>query len=71
MKAVIISIIIFVISVAFSPEGNVIICLSPKAYAYHNSYCKGLTKCSYATKTIPESEAIKKGYKPCKLCYGE
>ena len=47
----------------------VMICVSPKAYAYHRYNCAGLKRCNYSVATVLVSEAIRKGYKPCGYCY--
>lgn len=47
----------------------VMICVSPKAYAYHRYNCAGLKRCHHSVATVSVSEAIRKGYKPCGYCY--
>lgn len=55
---------------AYKTEGNVYICTSPKAYAYHSdSWCRGLNNCNYSIKLIPASKARSMGRRPCKKCY--
>ena len=48
---------------------KVLICTSPKAYAYHSHYCHGLKRCTYDIVTTTRSEAMKRGYQACKICY--
>jgi hypothetical protein len=47
----------------------VYVCLSPKAYAYHNNQCRGLLKCSHQIVTMKRSKANSLGYRICKICY--
>ena len=48
---------------------SVYICQSKSAYAYHNYECRGLARCTHGIIKITKAEAIKLGYKPCKICY--
>ena len=49
---------------------TVYICLSPYAYAYHkNPNCRGLRRCTHTIVKTTEKQAIRKGYRPCKICY--
>ncbi len=48
---------------------KVLICTSPIAYAYHSHYCHKLKRCTYDVVTTTRSEAVKKGYQACKICY--
>lgn len=55
--------------VVSKPQAKVMICNSGTATKYHAHVCKGLAKCSKEILSLPTSEAIKKGYKPCGYCY--
>ena len=48
---------------------KVIVCNSKSAYAYHSHECSGLSRCTHGTSTITKSEAVERGYRPCKICY--
>ncbi len=54
-----------------SPSASyVYICVSRTSHAYHrNRYCRGLGRCKHSIKRIPESEAIQRGYRRCRICY--
>lgn len=45
------------------------ICLSPKAYAFHNRVCHGLSRCTHGIKKVSKAEAIRRNYVACKICY--
>ncbi len=52
------------------PTRYVYICLSPNAYAYHtNLYCRGLNRCRHKIIKVTEQEAIRRGYRPCRICH--
>lgn len=56
----------------FVESNNTIVyyCTGPNAKKYHrSSNCKGLRKCSCSIVKCSKSEAEKKGFKPCKICY--
>lgn len=45
-------------------------CSGPNAKKYHSSsHCRGLRKCSCRIVKCSKSEAQKKGFRPCKICY--
>lgn len=45
-------------------------CTGPNAKKYHSSsHCRGLRKCSCRIVKCSKSEAQKKGFRPCKICY--
>lgn len=48
---------------------KVLVCTSPNAYAFHSHYCRGLKRCTYDTVTMSRSQAVKRGYQACKICY--
>lgn len=47
----------------------VYICISSGAAKYHSHICHGFNRCTHERKQVTLSEAIKRGYKPCKICY--
>jgi len=54
----------------FKPSvDSVYICQSRSAYAYHSHICRGLARCTHGIVRITRAQAIKMGYKPCKICY--
>ncbi len=67
MKTTLTTILLFISLVVFA--GDVIICKSKNAYAYHSSNCRGMKNCKHLTIIMDQSEAIKRGYKPCGYCY--
>lgn len=48
---------------------SVYICQSRSAYAYHSYECRGLSRCTHGIVKITKAQAIKLGYRPCKICY--
>lgn len=48
---------------------SVYICKSASAYAYHTHICRGLAHCAHMIIKVGKADAIKFGYKPCKICY--
>ena len=48
---------------------SVYICQSKSAYAYHSYQCRGLARCTHGIVKIAKAQAIKLGYKACKICY--
>ena len=48
---------------------SVYICQSRSAYAYHSHICRGLARCTHGIVKLTKAQAIKIGYKPCKICY--
>jgi len=48
---------------------SVYICQSKSAYAYHSYECRGLARCTHRIVKITKAQAIKLGYKACKICY--
>lgn len=56
-------------SVPKSATDSVYICQSRSAYAYHKTACSGLARCTHTISKITKAQAIKLGYKPCKICY--
>jgi hypothetical protein len=48
---------------------SVYICQSKSAYAYHKYECRGLARCTHSIVKITRAQAVKLGYKPCKICY--
>ncbi|MDB5122349.1 MAG: hypothetical protein JWP94_478 [Mucilaginibacter sp.] len=47
----------------------VYICISNTAHKYHNDRdCRGLAKCTHQIRKVSKDQAIKMGYKPCKIC---
>jgi hypothetical protein len=71
-KFIRISLIIFpLLFTGFLPQEQVLICNSPSAYAYHNSYCRGLNNCKHDVLQVTISKACNnyKKCKPCGYCY--
>lgn len=59
-------------SVSAQTTGNadtVLICKSKAAHAYHRYECKGLKHCTYQLARMTRSQAVAKGFRPCKICY--
>ena len=54
---------------SYTTDVWVYICVSPTAYAYHDSFCNGLNNCTHQIDSIPLQEAKQAGRKPCKICY--
>jgi endonuclease YncB( thermonuclease family) len=50
-------------------EAIVLICHGKSAYAYHTHYCSGLSRCRAGVSNVTKSEAERRGYRPCKICY--
>ncbi|PKN16506.1 MAG: hypothetical protein CVU66_00720 [Deltaproteobacteria bacterium HGW-Deltaproteobacteria-23] len=50
-------------------EVMVLICNSSRAYAYHSHECRGLARCKAGISKVALSEAKRRGYSPCKICY--
>ncbi|HTD39877.1 MAG TPA: hypothetical protein VK671_04595 [Mucilaginibacter sp.] len=50
---------------------SVYICQSKSAYAYHKYECRGLARCTHGIVKITRAQAIKLGYRACKICYQE
>ncbi|MEO1627050.1 MAG: hypothetical protein AAFV25_17990 [Bacteroidota bacterium] len=51
-------------------KGDVWICVSKHAYAYHRKKnCWGFKKCRHSTKFLQVEKAKQKGYKACGICY--
>jgi hypothetical protein len=48
---------------------SVYICQSKASYAYHAYECNGLARCKHGIAKVTKAQAIKMGYKPCKICY--
>lgn len=48
---------------------SVYICQSRSAYAYHAYECRGLARCTHVIIKTTKTQAIKMGYKACKICY--
>jgi hypothetical protein len=48
---------------------SVFVCQSKSSYAYHSHLCSGLKHCKHGIVKMPRAEAIKMGYKACKICY--
>lgn len=48
---------------------SVLICESSTAYAYHKSYCSGLSRCKANVAKVPKTEAEDMGRRACKICY--
>jgi hypothetical protein len=57
------------ISVSTSKVDSVYICLSKTAYAYHGYECRGLSRCTHGIRKLTKAQAIKLGYRACKICY--
>jgi hypothetical protein len=47
----------------------VLICNSSNSYAYHAYECRGLAHCRHEISKVTKAQAIKLGYRPCKICY--
>ncbi|OCX54263.1 hypothetical protein BEL04_08375 [Mucilaginibacter sp. PPCGB 2223] len=47
---------------------TVLICKSKSAHAYHLYECRGLKNCTYTIIKLPKTQAIKLGYRACKIC---
>lgn len=47
---------------------TVLICKSKSAHAYHLYECRGLKNCTYTIIKLPKAQAIKLGYRACKIC---
>ena len=54
---------------SYTTDVWVYICVSPTAYAYHDSFCNGLNNCTHRIDSIPLYKAKETGRKPCKNCY--
>lgn len=50
-------------------EATVLICNSSSAYAYHSYECSGINRCKSTISKVSISEATRKEYRPCKICY--
>jgi hypothetical protein len=48
---------------------SVYVCQSRSAYAYHAYECRGLSRCTHVIVKIAKAQAIKLGYRACKICY--
>ena len=48
---------------------SVLICRSSRSYAYHSFECRGLAHCTHKIIKVTQEEAVRMGYKPCKICY--
>ena len=46
---------------------SVYICQRKSAYAYHAQVCRGLARCTHGIVKVSKAQAIKMGYKPCKI----
>lgn len=58
-------------SSTYNAPGDVYVCMSSTAYAYHNNrHCRGLKQCTHKIETMSERTA-KQEYKrkPCGYCY--
>ncbi len=68
IKTIIVSIFL---AFAAVNAGNVYVCLSGTAYAYHQDrYCRGLNKCTHTIKEVPERFAIDSlNRRKCGYCY--
>ncbi len=51
-------------------EGEVLICRSKGAEAFHARRCWGLDNCRRAVIRVEAMQADDMGYRPCKICYG-
>jgi hypothetical protein len=61
---------VFFLSFFLQPtQDKVLVCLSKKAYAYHQKQCSGLQRCGATIDTITLAEAKKNGRTPCRTCY--
>ncbi|AMP99153.1 hypothetical protein AY601_2258 [Pedobacter cryoconitis] len=47
----------------------VYICISKGSEKYHSHVCHGFKRCTHERKQVTLNEAVKRGYKPCKICY--
>jgi hypothetical protein len=47
----------------------VLVCNSSSSYAYHRYECRGLAHCRHGISKITKAEAIRMGYRACKICY--
>ncbi|TSD66352.1 hypothetical protein FFF34_002825 [Inquilinus sp. KBS0705] len=47
----------------------VLICNSSSAYAYHSYECRGLSRCTHEISKVTKKQAIKLGYRACRICY--
>ncbi len=50
-------------------QDSVFVCISPKAYSYHNHMCRGLDNCDHDIKKVSLAEAKSMNRKPCGYCY--
>ena len=50
-------------------EKDVWICISPSAKKYHSRKCHGFNRCTHERRQVSESEAKRKNYTKCKICY--
>ena len=48
---------------------SVLICQSKSAYAYHAYECRGLARCTHGVIKVTKAQAIKMGYRACKICF--
>ena len=55
---------------AFTPAGNVYVCVSNTSVAYHsNRNCTGLSRCTHEIKAMSIDDAVKMGKRQCHICY--
>ena len=67
MKTILLSL---AICLSINQSQKVYICKSGTSYAYHNSMCKGLSKCTHKIEKVTVEEAIASGHKKaCGYCY--
>lgn len=50
-------------------KANVYICNTKSSYAYHSYFCRGLNRCKSMVSKVTLSNAMKYGYRACKICY--
>lgn len=55
---------------AMPVTGEVLVCISGNAVAYHHHYCKGLNRCTHEIRRVTMEEALRLGRTPCSYCFG-
>jgi len=80
MKKIIAILLVFTLISTVAPSKNVVlhpripdsvyVCISTASKRYHAYICKGLARCTHEVKKVSKAQAIRWGYTPCKICYG-
>lgn len=70
LKRALLSLSLVAICAFAAPKSKVYICVSPRAYAYHETKaCKCLNRCTHEIREVTLEEAKKAGKdKPCGCC---